>query len=113
MRYTPCEKNINIIIFKMSKDRYYVYIMTNKNNHVLYVGMTNNIARRMAEHKNGMTEGFTKRYNIRKLVYFEEYAHPQEAIGREKTIKEMSREKKLALIKAQNPTFDDISPALL
>ena len=97
----------------MLSERYYVYIMTNKNNRVLYIGMTNNMARRMAEHKNGVTDGFTRRYNIHKLIYFEEYAHPQEAIKREKSIKNFSREKKMNLIKQRNPSFEEIFYPLL
>ena len=75
--------------------------------------MTNNMARRMAEHKNGVTDGFTRRYNIHKLIYFEEYAHPQEAIKREKSIKNFSREKKMNLIKQRNPSFEEIFYPLL
>ena len=97
----------------MLSERYYVYIMTNKNNRVLYIGMTNNMARRMAEHKNGVTDGFTRRYNIHKLIYFEEYAHPQEAIKREKELKDFSREKKISLITSKNPAFDDISQSFI
>ena len=71
------------------------------------------MARRMAEHKNGVTDGFTRRYNIHKLIYFEEYAHPQEAIKREKSIKNFSREKKMNLIKQRNPSFEEIFYPLL
>ena len=71
------------------------------------------MARRMAEHKNGVTDGFTRRYNIHKLIYFEEYAHPQEAIKREKELKDFSREKKISLITSKNPAFDDISQSFI
>ncbi len=63
---------------------YYVYILTNKTNNVLYIGMTNNIKRRIYEHRSEMIDGFSKRYHTHKLVYFEEYEHPIEAISREK-----------------------------
>ena len=79
----------------------------------MYVGMTNNMSRRLCEHRNETVEGFTKRYKVHKLVYFEEYAHPQEAISREKTVKGWTREKKNELISAKNPAFDDLSHSFL
>ncbi len=92
----------------MSKD-YYVYIMTNKANRILYTGVTNNLARRTQEHNEGNRPGFTAKYNVKKLVYFERYGEVQDAIAREKQIKGGSRKKKMALIDTQNPTWQDLS----
>ena len=75
---------------------YYVYIMSNKNNTTLYIGMTNNIERRSEEHKSGLIRGFTQRYNCDKLVYFELYSDVNQAIEREKQLKKMeTREKRV------------------
>jgi putative endonuclease len=87
---------------------YYVYIMTNKSR-TFYVGMTNNLERRSFEHKQKLVEGFTKRYNITQLVYYEEFGDVREAIVREKQIKDWRREKKATLIKSMNPTWKDLS----
>jgi len=92
---------------------YYVYIMTNRHNTVLYTGMTNNLERRVREHKEGHGSQFTRRYNIKKLVYFEEYMEVNEAIAREKQIKAGSRKKKINLIAHQNPEWRDLSEGLL
>ena len=88
---------------------YFVYIATNKNNTVLYTGITNNIERRMYEHKNKIIAGFTSKYNVNKLIYYEEFSNPTEAITAEKKIKGWLRKKKLTLIKKQNPWFRDLS----
>ncbi|MDP2037404.1 MAG: GIY-YIG nuclease family protein [Ignavibacteria bacterium] len=93
--------------------KYYIYIMTNKNNTVLYTGVTNNLVKRVYEHKEKMAEGFTKRYNINKLVYFEEFAEILSAIEREKQIKAGSRQKKLELIKKMNLEWKDLYQELL
>jgi putative endonuclease len=85
-----------------------VYIMTNKNNGVLYTGVTSNIFKRVAEHKNKAVEGFTSKYNISKLVYYEEYETMPEAIAREKQIKGGSRKKKIDLINSENPEWKDL-----
>ena len=90
------------------KKQYYVYIMTNKRNTVLYTGITNNIERRTYEHKEKLVEGFTKKYNVDKLVYGEEFSDVKEAILREKQIKAGSRKKKMDLIKKVNPEFKEI-----
>jgi len=82
--------------------------MTNKSNSVLYTGITNNLKRRTYEHKEKMIEGFTKRYNIVKLVYYEVYEDILAAIAREKTIKGGSRQKKRDLIAGMNPFWDDL-----
>jgi putative endonuclease len=88
---------------------YYVYITTNSKNHVIYTGVTNNLQRRMHEHKNGLINGFTKRYHVNKLVYCERFDDPKTAIVREKTIKGWSRDKKIALIEQTNPTWDELT----
>jgi len=82
--------------------------MTNKANRVLYTGITSNLKRRTYEHKEKMIEGFTKRYNINKLVYYEVYEDVSAAIAREKTIKGGSRQKKTDLITRMNPSWDDL-----
>lgn len=82
--------------------------MTNKNNGVLYTGVTSNIFKRVAEHKNKAVDGFTSKYNITKLVYYEEYETIPEAIAREKQIKGGSRKKKLDLINGKNPEWKDL-----
>ena len=88
---------------------YYVYILTNNRGNVMYVGVTNNLTRRLYEHKNGLIDGFTKRYNVHKLVYFEQTCDINEAIAREKQLKGWSRAKKNALIKNANPQWRDLS----
>ncbi len=85
-----------------------IYIMTNKYNKVFYTGVTSNLLRRITEHKEKTIEGFTSRYNITKLVYYEEYNTMEEAIAREKQIKGGSRKKKLDLIKSKNPMWKDL-----
>ena len=87
---------------------YYVYIMTNQSR-TLYIGFTNNIRRRVHEHKTGQTEGFTNRYNMKTLVYFESFNDPSHGIAREKQIKNWRREKKLRLIEEENPEWRDLS----
>ncbi|MEM1170083.1 MAG: GIY-YIG nuclease family protein [Cyanobacteria bacterium P01_H01_bin.35] len=91
----------------MTKE-YYIYIMTNKRNTVLYTGITNDLIRRVYEHKSKLVEGFTKKYNINKLVYFEMYENPSEAIAREKQIKAGSRQKKINLINSMNLEWKDL-----
>ena len=88
---------------------YYVYIMANDHGNVLYIGVTNNLERRVYEHKNGLYEGFSKKYKTIKLVYFEETNSIEGAITREKEIKKWRREKKDALIQSQNPNCLDLS----
>lgn len=88
---------------------YYVYLSTNWNNMVMYVGMTNNLERRMYEHKNKLVEGFTKKYNIDRLVYFEETSDVNAALSREKEIKKWRREKKDSLVLSSNPEWKDLS----
>ncbi|NEQ73505.1 MAG: GIY-YIG nuclease family protein [Okeania sp. SIO2C9] len=82
--------------------------MTNKRNTVLYTGVTNDLIKRVYEHKSKLVEGFTKKYNINKLVYFEMYENPSEAIAREKQIKAGSRQKKVNLINSMNLEWKDL-----
>ena len=93
--------------------RYYVYILTNKTNAVMYIGVTNDLARRINEHKNETFEGFTKKYHLHKLVYFEEYSEVTDAIAREKQLKGWRREKKNRLVEAQNPNWLDWGQELI
>ena len=88
--------------------QYFVYILINNHNTVFYTGMTNNLVRRIYEHKSRLIDGFTKKYNITKLVYFEITSTPAEAISREKQIKDYRREKKLQLIRTNNPQLTDL-----
>ena len=92
----------------MPRDRYFVYIMTNVSR-TLYTGVTNNLVRRVYEHKNKIIPGFTSRYNITELVYFEETSDVQAALTREKEIKGWRRAKKSQLIASVNPKWLDLS----
>ncbi|HSX08859.1 MAG TPA: GIY-YIG nuclease family protein [Candidatus Saccharimonadales bacterium] len=93
---------------KIMSKQYYVYIITNKYNTVFYTGVTNNLPRRIYEHKNKLILGFTSRYNIWKLIYYEEYAAIDDALNREKQVKDYRREKKLKLIKEINNNLSEI-----
>ena len=88
--------------------RFWVYIMASKSRRI-YTGMTNDIQRRVAEHKSGEIEGFTQRYKISRLVYCERFRYVGNAIEREKEIKGLDRAKRVALIESMNPTWDDLS----
>jgi len=92
----------------MKKKSFYVYILTNKSNKVLYVGITNNLSRRIYEHKHKLVEGFTKKYNVNKLVYYEIFEDAYSAISREKQLKGWLRKKKVELINAFNPIWQDL-----
>ena len=92
----------------MSTKNYYIYIITNSYNKTLYIGVTNDLTRRIYEHKNGIIKGFSKKYNLNKLVYFEDFYNIDDAIKREKQLKNWHREWKLNLIKGVNPTFKDL-----
>ena len=92
---------------------YYIYIMSNQNDTVLYIGVTNNIERRIQEHKSGLIPGFTQKYNCDKLVYLETYSDINQALDREKQLKKWRREKKDWLIKRQNPEYVDLSGGFL
>ncbi len=87
---------------------YYVYMLTNWNNKVLYTGVTNNLKRRVYEHQNGLADGFTKRYKTHKLVYFDTTTDVKSAIAREKQIKGWTRAKKNALVNELNPEWKDL-----
>jgi putative endonuclease len=93
----------------MKLHQYYVYIITNQANTVLYVGVTNDIKNRISEHKLKIFKGFTAMYNCNKLVYFEDFQWIQDAIAREKQLKAGSRQKKIDLIIADNPLWNDLS----
>jgi predicted GIY-YIG superfamily endonuclease len=88
---------------------YYIYIMSNVYQTVFYIGMTNNLERRIAEHKSWEIHWFTQKYNITKLIYFEEWQSRNDAIAREKQLKWWTREKKSSLIKQMNPTMKDLA----
>ena len=88
---------------------YYVYLLTNWDNKVMYIGITNNLERRIYEHKNKLIQGFTKKYNLNKLVYYEETNDVNAAIAREKEIKKWRREKKNNLADNVNPEWKDLS----
>ncbi|MBQ2826131.1 MAG: GIY-YIG nuclease family protein [Clostridia bacterium] len=92
---------------------YYVYILTNKTDTVMYIGVTNDLHRRLYEHKNEQIEGFTKRYHVHKLVYFERYSEINDAIAREKQLKHWIRAKKDQLVKKENPNWDDLGEKLI
>ncbi|MBI3602044.1 MAG: GIY-YIG nuclease family protein [Candidatus Omnitrophica bacterium] len=96
----------------MLNKQYYVYFLTNWSNKVLYVGVTNDLKRRVYEHRNGLVDGFTRRYHVHKLVYYEMCEEIEGAILREKQIKAGSRQKKVDLIKRVNPTWEDLRSQL-
>ena len=91
------------------KKGYSVYILTNKRNGTLYLGVTGRLWERVLEHKNGVKEGFSKRYGLKRLVYFETFEDVNNAIRREKQLKAGSRSRKLELIEKDNPTWSDLS----
>lgn len=93
----------------MRNNTYYVYILFNKANGVLYTGVTNDLSRRIAQHKSHEIKGFTAKYNIDKLGHMECFNDINDAIKREKQIKAGSRDKKIALIESTNPNWDDLS----
>ena len=88
---------------------YFVYILSNWNHSVLYIGVTNNLERRLYEHKNHLVDGFTDKYNVTKLVYFENTSDVRSAIAREKQLKGWTRAKKIALVNKENPGWCDLS----
>jgi len=106
-RYDKAIKSVGIHFYKMNK-QYYVYIITNKPRGTLYIGVTDNIARRMQEHKNKMIDGFSKKYSLDKLVYCENYTDINDAIIREKMLKEWKRIWKIELIEQSNPKWEDL-----
>lgn len=91
----------------------YIYILSNNWNTTVYVGITNDLIKRIWQHKQKLVEGFTQKYNINKLVYYEQYENIEEAIKREKQLKAGSRKNKIQLIEKQNPTWEDLYEKLM
>ena len=88
--------------------QYYVYILASKPKGTLYIGVTNSLAHRVWQHKRGLVEGFTKRYGVHRLVHYEVFARPSEAIQREKRLKKWNRAWKVRLIESTNPEWEDL-----
>lgn len=97
----------------MSEKNGYVYIMTNIGNRVLYTGATSNLVKRIYEHKEKMVDGFTKKYNVCKLIYYEVFEDMENAIIREKQIKGWKRDKKIALIETDNSKWADLYESII
>ena len=93
----------------MYTNSYFVYILANWNNSVLYIGVTNDLQRRVYEHRQELVEGFTKKYHVHKLVYYEHTGDVKAALAREKQLKGWRREKKEALVETMNPDWKDLS----
>jgi len=91
----------------------YVYIMSNKKDGTLYIGVTSNLIKRVYEHKNSFVDSFTKKYNIKKLVYYEIFSDIQDAIVREKQLKAGNRNKKIELINSMNDNWNDLYDSLI
>lgn len=91
---------------------YYVYILTNRRNKVLYTGVTNNLERRIFEHRKGLIDGFSKKYNLKKLIFYEEFGQIDDAVSSEKKIKGWLRVKKIKLIELKNKNWQDLDPSL-
>ena len=89
--------------------QYYLYILTNKRNCTLYIGVTNDLERRVFEHKNKLVDGFTKQYGLNRLVYFETFQYVNDAIKREKNMKKWKRQWKINLIEKENSNWEDLS----
>ena len=116
------EENLNAALYSVissaarnllvEEHAYYVYLLTSKNNRVMYVGVTNDLARRVYEHQNKLVKGFTEKYNVNKLVYYEQTSDVFTALSREKEIKKWRREKKNALVVQSNPDWNDLSAML-
>ncbi len=91
----------------------YIYIMTNKNNKVMYTGVTSNLIKRIYEHKNGLAKGFTLKYKVKKLIYYEVFDNIIDAINREKQIKSWNRKRKEELINIMNPDWHELYDELI
>ena len=91
----------------------YIYILASKPHGVLYIGVTSNLVKRVYEHREGLIDGFSKKYHVKRLVYFEVYDDISEAILREKRLKEWKRAMKVDLIERHNPTWDDLYSTIL
>ena len=98
------------LIGTMGDRTYYVYIMTNWNHHVMYIGVTNDLHRRVYEHKMGLVDGFTKKYCVNRLVYCESCGEIKDAIAREKVLKGWTRKRKNELVESTNPMWKEITP---
>lgn len=92
---------------------YYIYILSNKTNSVLYTGITSNVIKRIYEHKHNLVDGFTKKYLIHKLIYYEQYQDIRDAMEREKQLKAGSRKKKESLVTFLNPEWKDLYDSLV
>ena len=88
--------------------KYYIYFLTNKTDSVIYIGVTNDLRRLINEHREEMIEGFTKKYHVHKLVYYEVFENIEKAIQREKQLKRWNREKKNQLVESLNPAYKDL-----
>jgi putative endonuclease len=95
------------------RDAYYVYIVTNKNNSVLYIGVTSFLEGRIQDHRERLLDGFTKQYQATRLIYYEDYPAPKSAIAREKQLKGWRRSKKIILIEKMNPRWLDLFEAMI
>jgi len=93
-------------------NQFYVYMLTNKANKLLYIGVTNDLERRMFEHKNRLVKGFTKKYNLTKLIYYEVTTDVRSALEREKQLKNWHRDWKIKLVNNFNPTWRDLSEGI-
>jgi len=92
----------------IKEHRYFVYLLASEPHGTLYVGITGNLAGRMAEHRENLRDGFTKKYGVHRLVWFEEYGDIHDAIAREKRVKKWNRAWKIKLIESMNPIWDDL-----
>ncbi len=88
--------------------QYFIYILASKRNGTLYIGVTNNLLERVNQHKNNLVDGFTKKYDVHNLVYYEAYKNIEDAIAREKCMKKWKRKWKLELIESSNPNWEDL-----
>jgi putative endonuclease len=96
----------------MGARSYYVYILASRIGGTLYIGVTNDLVRRVGEHRSKLVKGFTEKYGVVRLVYFEQFDDPENAIKREKRLKKWNRAWKIHLIEEQNPNWDDLYPGI-
>ena len=96
----------------MEARHYYVYILASRTGGTLYIGVTNDLVRRVLEHKSKLIESFTEKYDVVKLVYFEQFDDPENAIKREKRLKKWNRAWKIRLIEQHNPNWEDLYPTI-
>jgi putative endonuclease len=96
----------------LDTQHYYVYILASRIGGTLYIGVTNNLVRRVFEHKSKLIEGFTEKFDVTRLVYFEQFDDPENAIKREKRLKKWSRAWKISLIEKDNPDWNDLYPVI-